>query len=88
MGKPIITTDCIGCRETVDHRKTGLLIPPKDVEALVQAMQWMLDHPQQRADMGKAGRRKVEKDFDEKIVIERILEEYRWQSNHAAVRKR
>ena len=88
MGKPIITTDCIGCRETVDHQKTGLLIPPKDVEALVQAMQWMLDHPRQRADMGKAGRRKVEKDFDEKIVIERILEEYRWQSDHAAVRKR
>jgi glycosyltransferase involved in cell wall biosynthesis len=77
MGKPIITTDGIGCRETVDHQRTGLLIPAKDVAALVRAMQWMLDHRQQRQDMGKAGRRKVEEQFDEQIVVDRILMEYK-----------
>jgi glycosyltransferase involved in cell wall biosynthesis len=39
-------------------------------------MQWMLEHRQQRQDMGKAGRCKIEKEFDEQIVIERILQEY------------
>jgi glycosyltransferase involved in cell wall biosynthesis len=76
MGKPIITTDSIGCRETVDNRRTGLLVPAKDVDALVSAMTWMVDHPRQRESMGKAGRQKMLKQFDEKIVINRILEEY------------
>ena len=76
MGKPIITTNSIGCRETVDHQKSGLLIPAKDVGALVRAMRWMLEHRQQRQNMGKAGRRKVEKQFDERIVIDRIMQEY------------
>ena len=77
MGKPIITTDCIGCRETVDHQRTGLLVPAKDVAALIRAMQWMLEHRQQRQNMGKAGRHKVEKQFDEQMVIDRILKEYK-----------
>ncbi|MGD8664181.1 MAG: glycosyltransferase family 4 protein [Desulfobacterales bacterium] len=76
MGKPIITADSPGCRETVDHQRTGLLVPTQDVAALVRAMQWMLEHRQQRQDMGKAGRCKIEKEFDEQIVIERILQEY------------
>lgn len=37
-GRPIITTDVPGCRETVVHEKNGLLIPAKDTEALVNAM--------------------------------------------------
>ena len=77
MGKPIITTDAVGCRETVDHRKTGLLVPAKDVAELVQAMKWMLDHREQWVKMGMAGRRKIEKQFDEKVVINRIMREYR-----------
>jgi len=81
MSKPIITTDCIGCRETVDHQKTGLLIPPKDVTALIQAMQWMLDHPRQLPIMGEAGRHKIEREFDEDIVIDRVLKEYKRQDD-------
>jgi glycosyltransferase involved in cell wall biosynthesis len=77
MGKPIITTDAVGCREAVDHRKTGLLVPAKDVAALVQAMEWMLEHREQRLKMGMAGRRKVEKQFDEQVVIDRIMREYK-----------
>jgi glycosyltransferase involved in cell wall biosynthesis len=77
MGKPIITTDAVGCREAVDHGKTGLLVPAKDVPALVQAMEWMLEHREQRVKMGMAGRRKVEKQFDEKVVIDRIMREYK-----------
>jgi glycosyltransferase involved in cell wall biosynthesis len=57
--------------------KTGLLVPAKNVAALVSAMQWMIEHRRQRLDMGKAGRRKVEKYFDEQIVIDRILQEYK-----------
>jgi glycosyltransferase involved in cell wall biosynthesis len=77
MGKPIITTDAVGCREAVDHGKTGLLVPAKDVAALVQAMKWMLEHREQWVKMGMAGRQKVEKQFDEKVVIDRIMREYK-----------
>ena len=76
MGKPIITTDSIGCRETVDHHRTGLLVPARNVEELVCAMEWMINHPRQRHIMGKAGRRKIEEQFNEKDVINRILVEY------------
>jgi glycosyltransferase involved in cell wall biosynthesis len=76
MGKPIITTDAVGCREAVDHGKTGLLVPAKNVPALVQAMKWMLEHREQWLKMGMAGRQKIEKQFDEKVVIDRIMREY------------
>ena len=77
MGKPIITTYAVGCREAVDHGKTGLLVPAKDVAALVQAMKWMLEHREQWLKMGMAGRQKVEKQFYEKVVIDRIMREYK-----------
>jgi len=76
MGKPVITTDSIGCRETVDHGRSGLLVPARDVDALVSAMTWMIDHPRQRESMGRAGRQKMLEQFDERIVINRILAEY------------
>ena len=38
VGRPIITTDVPGCRETVVHGVNGLLVPPRDVNALAQSM--------------------------------------------------
>jgi len=76
MGKPVITTDAIGCREAVEHGRTGLLVPVKDSMALADAMKEMIKNPEMRSHMGKEGRRRVKEQFDEKIVLEKILEVY------------
>ncbi len=76
MAKPIITTDAVGCREVVDHEINGVLVPVKDAPALAGAMERMINDPEMRKRMGKAGRKKVEREFDEKIVIKKILEVY------------
>ena len=76
MAKPIITTDAVGCREVVDDEINGLLVPVKDAPALARAMERMINNPEMRKSMGKAGRKKVEREFDEKIVIKKILKTY------------
>ncbi|UCH51409.1 MAG: glycosyltransferase family 4 protein [Chloroflexota bacterium] len=76
MGRPIITTDAVGCREVVDHEETGLFVPIKDAEALAQAMIRMIENPEMRERMGKAGRKKIEREFDERIVIDKIMKVY------------
>ena len=64
MAKPVITTDNVGCRETVEHRKTGLKIPCRDIDALQQAMNCMIEMShQERLELGSNGRLKAEKEF-------------------------
>jgi glycosyltransferase involved in cell wall biosynthesis len=76
MGKPIITTDAVGCREVVEDRINGLLVPVQDAPALAQAMLRMIEYPAMREWMGRAGRKKVEQEFDEQIVLEKIVHVY------------
>jgi glycosyltransferase involved in cell wall biosynthesis len=76
MAKPIITTDAVGCREVVDDGINGLLVPIKDSSSLAKAMEQMIRDPEMRKRMGEAGRKKVEREFDEKIVIKKILKIY------------
>jgi glycosyltransferase involved in cell wall biosynthesis len=76
MGKPLITTDAVGCREVVDDGINGLLVPVKDAQALAQAMVRLVEHRAMRERMGKAGREKMEQEFDERIVIEKTLQVY------------
>lgn len=64
MGRAIITTDAPGCRETVAHGVNGLLVPPRDSDALHQAIVSLIDDPQRLAAMGKASRNLAEDKFD------------------------
>ena len=73
MGKPIITTDMPGCRETVVHNLNGLLIPPRNVKALVEAMQYMITQPGRRPQMGREGRRLAVERFDVRRVNQVVL---------------
>lgn len=76
MGKPIITSDSIGCRETVDDKKNGYLIPIKNIQALVDAFRKMINLSQEEyKEMGIYSREKACKEFDENIVIEKYLQE-------------
>ncbi|WP_339651665.1 glycosyltransferase family 4 protein [Halopseudomonas pelagia] len=56
MGRPIITTDAPGCRETVVHGDNGFLVPVKSVEALVAAMERFILEPELAAQMGQRSR--------------------------------
>ena len=72
--RPIITTDRAGCRETVDNGKTGYVIPIKNQEALNSAILKFLEL-NEKDKMGLEGRKKIEQEFDRRIVVNKYLEE-------------
>lgn len=75
MGKPVITADSVGCRDVVTDGVDGLLVPPRDTGALTAAMEKMiLLSSEKRFEMGRKGREKILRDFDEKTVIVSYLE--------------
>lgn len=75
-GRPIITTDRPGCREAVEDGVNGFLIKQRDSGDLIEKIEKFLSLSwEQRRDMGLAGRVKVEREFDRRIVIDRYLEE-------------
>ncbi len=75
MGKPVITTDAIGCRDVVDDGVSGFLCKTRDVDDLAAKMMMMIRiSPEARVEMGTQGRKKMAREFDEKIVIERYLD--------------
>ena len=74
MAKPVITTDVPGCRDVMDHGRTGFLCKPKDPGDLVLKMMEFIDMSMiRRRTMGEAGRKKMEREFDERIVIGKYL---------------
>lgn len=75
MGRPIITTDAPGCRETVTDGVNGFLIPVKSVEVLVEAMERFILDPSLIDSMGKASRKLAENKFDVNTVNEFMLQE-------------
>ena len=80
-GRALITTDIPGCREAVEDGKTGFLCKKQDVDTLVGAIEkFLLMTSEERENMGKAGRQKMEKEFDKNDVVEKttdiILKEY------------
>lgn len=76
MGLPVVATDIRGCREAVLHRKTGLIVPPQDPEALAEALGTLLPDPALRQAYGKVGRQQVEAKYNERLVFERLAEFY------------
>lgn len=75
MGRPLIATDVPGCREVVEDGRNGLLCNVRDATDLAGKMLELVDmSPAERARMGRAGREKVEREFDERIVIDSYLE--------------
>jgi len=74
MGRPIITTDAPGCRETVIPGVNGFLVPVRDVDALVSAMKRFINEPELIERMGKESRRIAEERFDVHKINQLILE--------------
>lgn len=75
IGRPIVTTHVVGCKEVVDDGVNGLLCGVGDASDLAAKMESMLGFShEEREMMGKMGREKVEKQFNEQIVIEKYLD--------------
>lgn len=73
-GRPIITTDVVGCKDVVDHGSNGFLCKVKNPADLAGKMIQMVDlSHEQRVAMGARGREKVISQFDENIVIGKYL---------------
>lgn len=77
VGRPIVTTNSIGCKDVVDDGVNGFLVPVKDSEALAQKLRILIEDKALRVSMGKAAREKAEREFDIGTVIERHLEIYK-----------
>ena len=75
-GRPVITTDWPGCREAILAGQSGLLVPPKDSEALTSAITGLLDKPAKCAEMGLAGRKFVAEHFSIDFINETTISIY------------
>jgi len=75
-GRPIIASDIPGCIETFDDGISGFSCKPRDVPSLIDAISRFLSLTwEKRSDMGKAGRKKMELEFDRDKVIKSYIEE-------------
>ncbi|HMO12768.1 MAG TPA: glycosyltransferase family 4 protein [Pirellulaceae bacterium] len=75
MGRPILTTDVCGCRETVIPGTNGWLVPSGDANSLAERMMWFVEHREQWETMAFASRRLAEEKFDVANVNRKMLEQ-------------
>ena len=74
-GRPVITTNVPGCKETVDDSETGYLIESKNTKSLIGAIERFIALPyKKKVLMGLNARKKVEKEFDRQIVVKAYLD--------------
>ena len=76
VGRPIVTTNSIGCKETVIDGYNGYLIPVKDSDALAEKLRTLFEDEDLRLNMGRNSRILAEKDFSIENVILKHLEIY------------
>ena len=75
--RPIVASDVPGCREAVRPGENGILVPPRDIDALAEAIAALAADPARREAMGRAGRALAERCFAEEIVARETLALYR-----------
>ena len=76
IGRPVVTTNSVGCRDTVIDGKNGFLIPTKDSEALATALKKLIDNKELRQYMGQNAREFAVNRFDINNVIKTHLDIY------------
>ena len=74
--RAVVTTDVPGCRDAIIPNNTGLLVPVKNSKKLADALQWLIEHPIERINMGKAGRKLAEKEFQIEKIVKNHLKIY------------
>ena len=76
IGRPVVTTDSVGCRDTVIDGKNGYMIPIKDSDALAAALRKLIDNTELRQTMGKNAREFAVNKFDIKDVVKVHMDVY------------
>lgn len=76
-GKPIVTTDMPGCRETVTDGVTGFLVPPNDAAAVADRLQCLIEDQDLRRRMGAGARDKAVAEFADQRIVAETLTVYR-----------
>ncbi len=75
-GRPVITTNRSGCRETVDDQKTGYIIKQQNLGDLIEKIEKFLSlSHKEKEQMGINGRKKMEKQFDRQIIVNEYIKE-------------
>ena len=75
-GRPVLASDIPGCRETFDEGVSGIGFAPKNADSLCEALEKFIALPYDaKAEMGRAGRRKMEREFDRELVVEAYMKE-------------
>jgi glycosyltransferase involved in cell wall biosynthesis len=75
-GLPLVTTDVPGCRETVVEGQTGYLVPPRDPRALATAINRLVENPELRRRLGRAGYARVRTGFGIDAITDQTLAVY------------
>ena len=78
MGVPVVVSDVPGPQNAILDNVTGYKVPAKTVLPWVEKISTLLDDKELRVSMGKAGREFVVTHFDDKILLEKILENRNW----------
>jgi len=73
MGRPVVVTDAPGCREVVFNGTNGYMAPLRDPQALAEAMERFILHPEDIISMGAASRRIAVEEFDARKVAAHIM---------------
>lgn len=73
MGRPVITTNAVGCKETVENSVNGFKVPVKSVGELAEKMIWFVESSDQVKKMGIESRRMIEDKFDVNKVNQEML---------------
>ena len=76
-GIPIVTTDVPGCREVVDHKANGYLVPPKNSHALIVPLKSLIESKKLRLTMGLIGREKVKNNLSSDIIDQQNINLYK-----------
>lgn len=74
MGRPVITTDAPGCRDTVDDGVNGFLVPVRNDKALAEAMLRFIEQPELIISMGRESRRLAEERFDVDKINRKLMD--------------
>ena len=75
-GRAIVTTNVPGCRDAIESNVTGLLTPARDAVLLAESISILLDNKKKCEKMGINGRRRAEKLFDIRMIIDSHIKIY------------
>ena len=77
MELPCIVTDINGCNEIIIPNENGIIVPPRNENALYEAMKYAVEHPNEMKKMGEKARPLIVERYEQRIVWDALLKEYK-----------